>query len=60
MARITISVTDELRVQMDKRSDLNWSLIAREAFTEAMRTTPNPKVPTDPFAYRHMMMAKSK
>jgi hypothetical protein len=34
---------------MDKRSDINWSLVARDAFEKAMQDMPDPKHPVDPF-----------
>jgi hypothetical protein len=59
MAKITVSISDELRLRMDKRGDLNWSRIARDAFNQAMRDTPDPKMPIDPFANKVVKLKRT-
>lgn len=37
MVSITLSVPEELKKEMDKHPELNWSEIARQAITEKIR-----------------------
>jgi hypothetical protein len=37
MASVTITIPEELKDEMKKRKKTNWSLVAREAFEEALR-----------------------
>ena len=43
---ITISVSEELRAEMDKLSEVNWSDICRKAISQyiAQRKNPNPRI----------------
>lgn len=38
MANITVSVPEELKAKMDQMTDVNWSEIARNGFTQYIRT----------------------
>jgi len=37
MASVTLEIPKELKIKLDHFSDLNWSAIAREAFTEKLK-----------------------
>jgi len=37
MANVTITVPEDLKREMRKRKRINWSLVARKAFEEAIR-----------------------
>jgi hypothetical protein len=37
MANVTITLPEELKREMKKRKNTNWSLVARKAFEEAIR-----------------------
>ncbi len=37
MSKVTISVPDELKREMDRRKAINWSEVARKAFKERVR-----------------------
>jgi hypothetical protein len=37
MANVTIAVSEDLKREMRKRKNINWSWVARKAFEEAIR-----------------------
>jgi len=49
MPNVTISVPEELKVEMDKLSEVNWSEIGRKAISEyiAQRKNPHPSIGLD-------------
>jgi hypothetical protein len=49
MPNVTISVPDELKAEMDKLSEVNWSEISRKAISEyiAQRKNPHPTISLD-------------